>query len=202
MTALQSGSLHAAFTEGIDQHQDVIAAVRDGNALQDAMRAATAMIDSIAQGGKVILFGNGGSAADAMHLAAEFLGRFLAERRPLPAIALADNHSAITAIANDYAYQSVFSRQIEALGREGDVAVGLSTSGASPNVALALATARERGLATVAMTGADPGMVGDAAEIVISIPTRATPHVQEAHLMLGHLICAAVERSVLPHAES
>jgi D-sedoheptulose 7-phosphate isomerase len=201
MTALGSSPLHTAFAEGIDEHQDVIAAVRDGDALAATTRAAGAMIDSIAAGGKVILFGNGGSAADAMHLAAEFLGRFLVDRRPLPAIALGDNHSAITAIANDYAYQTVFSRQIEALGRDGDVALGLSTSGASPNVAEALVAARRCGMVTVAMTGSDPGVVGEAADIVIAVPTRATPHVQEAHLMLGHLMCAAVERSVLPLAD-
>ena len=197
MTATARGSLQAAFAERIDEHQDVIAAVRDGEAARAATRAAEAIIDSIAAGGKLILFGNGGSAADAMHLAAEFLGRFLLERRALPAIALADNHSAITAIANDYAYQSVFSRQIEALGRDGDVALGLSTSGASPNVAAALTAARRSGLVTVAMTGADPGIVGAAADIVIAIPTTATPRVQEAHLLLGHIICEAVERAVL-----
>ncbi len=197
MTATARGSLQAAFAERIDEHQDVIAAVRDGEAARAATRAAEAIIDSIAAGGKLILFGNGGSAADATHLAAEFLGRFLLERRALPAIALADNHSAITAIANDYAYQSVFSRQIEALGRDGDVALGLSTSGASPNVAAALTAARRSGLVTVAMTGADPGIVGAAADIVIAIPTTATPRVQEAHLLLGHIICEAVERAVL-----
>lgn len=197
MTATARGSLQAAFAERIDEHQDVIAAVRDGEAARAATRAAEAIIDSIAAGGKLILFGNGGSAADATHLAAEFLGRFLLERRALPAIALADNHSAITAIANDYAYQSVFSRQIEALGRDGDVALGLSTSGASPNVAAALTAARRSGLVTVAMTGADPGIVGAAADIVIAIPTTATPRVQEAHLLLGHIVCEAVERAVL-----
>ena len=196
MTALRPGSVHTAFAERIDEHQDVIAAVRDGEALQAATRAAEAISGSLAAGGKLILFGNGGSAADAMHLAAEFLGRFLLERRALPAIALADNHSAVTAIANDYAYQTIFSRQIEALGRGGDVAVGLSTSGASPNVAAALSTARRHGLVTVAMTGAEPGIVGAGADIVIAIPTTATPRIQEAHLLLGHLICEAVERAI------
>ena len=197
MTELRPDSLHSAFAERIDEHQNVIAAVREGAPLRAATRAAEAIVDSLAAGGKLILFGNGGSAADAMHLAAEFLGRFLLERRALPAIALADNHSAVTAIANDYAYETIFSRQIEALGRDGDVALGLSTSGASPNVAAALTAARRAGLVTVAMTGAEPGIVGAGADIVIAIPTTATPRVQEAHLLLGHIICEAVESAIL-----
>lgn len=197
MTELRPDSLQGAFAERIDEHQNVIAAVREGEALRAAARAAEAIVESLATGGKLILFGNGGSAADAMHLAAEFLGRFLLERRALPAIALADNHSAVTAIANDYAYETIFSRQIAALGRDGDVALGLSTSGASPNVAAALTAARRAGLITVAMTGAEPGIVGAGADIVIAIPTTATPRVQEAHLLLGHIICEAVERAIL-----
>jgi D-sedoheptulose 7-phosphate isomerase len=188
--------LRAQFRHRLDEHQAVVASVRDGLALDTAARAADAVTASLRAGGKLILFGNGGSAADAMHLAAEFLGRFLLDRRALPALALADNHSAVTAIGNDFGYGEVFSRQIEGLGRPGDVAWGLSTSGASPNVAAGLAAARSIGLVTVAMTGAEPGIVGAAADIVIAIPSNATPRIQEAHLLLGHIVCEAVEQAI------
>lgn len=198
-TALMSDAaaqLHARFRDRIDDHQSVVSALRDGAAVAAAARAAAALIDAMDHDGKAILFGNGGSAADAMHLAAEFLGRFLVDRRPLPAIALADNHSAVTAIANDYAYADVFARQVNGLGRPGDVAFGLSTSGGSPNVAAGLGAARARGLVAVAMTGARPGIVGAAADIVIAVPTCETPRIQEAHLLLGHIICEAVENAI------
>jgi len=189
--------LRAQFRERLDEHQAVMAAVRDGLVLDAAARAADAVTASVRAGGKLILFGNGGSAADAMHLAAEFLGRFLIDRRPLPALALADNHSALTAIGNDFGYGEVFSRQIQGLGRPGDVAWGLSTSGGSANVAAGLTAARAAGLVTVAMIGAEPGIVGAAADIVISIPSRATPRIQEAHLLLGHIVCEAVEQAIV-----
>ena len=185
------------FHQRIEEHQATMISLRTSGALDAAVAAADAVARAVRDGGKLILFGNGGSAADAMHLAAEFLGRFLLERRPLPALALADNHSAVTAIGNDYAYEQVFSRQVLALGRPGDVAFGLSTSGGSANVAAALREARSSGLLTVAMTGADGGVVADAAEIVIAIPSRQTPRIQEAHLMLGHLICEAVEQAIV-----
>jgi D-sedoheptulose 7-phosphate isomerase len=189
--------LRVQFRDRIDEHQSVMAAVRDGLALDAAARAADAVTASLRAGGKLVLFGNGGSAADAMHLAAEFLGRFLLERRPLPALALADNHSAVTAIGNDFGYDEVFSRQIQGLGRPGDVAWGLSTSGGSANVAAGLAAARGVGLTTVAMTGGEPGIVGEAADIIISVPSRATPRIQEAHLLLGHIVCEAVEQAIV-----
>jgi D-sedoheptulose 7-phosphate isomerase len=196
MSQLTPPELRARFRQRIDEHQTVMESVRNGVALEAATRAADAVIESLRAGGKVILFGNGGSAADATHLAAEFLGRFLIDRRPLPALALADNHSAVTAIGNDYGFLHVFSRQVQALGRPGDVAFGLSTSGRSPNVAAGLGAARAGGLVTVAMTGSDTGIVGAAADIVIAIPTRATPRVQEAHLVLGHSICEVVEQAL------
>jgi D-sedoheptulose 7-phosphate isomerase len=189
--------LRVQFRDRIDEHQSVMAAVRDGLALDAAARAADAVTASLRAGGKLVLFGNGGSAADAMHLAAEFLGRFLLERRPLPALALADNHSAVTAIGNDFGYDEVFSRQIQGLGRPGDVAWGLSTSGGSANVAAGLAAARGIGLTTVAMTGGEPGIVGESADIIISVPSRATPRIQEAHLLLGHIVCEAVEQAIV-----
>lgn len=174
----------------------VVRDIYDGGQLPAAARAAAAAVASIRTGGKLMFFGNGGSAADSMHLAAEFLGRFQRERRALPAIALADNHSAITAIGNDYAYRDVFSRQVSGLGVAGDVALGLSTSGQSENVAEALLIAGDLGLVTVAMTGQDPGRVGAAAEIVIAVPSSATARIQEAHMLLGHLICELVEDEI------
>jgi len=189
--------LRTRLRHGVAEHRQLIDDLQSGLALEAAARAAAAAIKSVRAGGKLILFGNGGSAADATHLAAELLGRFMVDRRPLAALALADNHSAITAIANDYAFDDVFARQVEGLGRPGDAAFGLSTSGASRNVAAGLRTARSLGIATVAMTGADPGIVGAAADIVIAIPSRQTPRIQEGHMLLGHTICEAVEHAVL-----
>jgi D-sedoheptulose 7-phosphate isomerase len=154
---------------------------------------AERVVDSIREGGKLILFGNGGSAADAVHVAAEFVGRYLTERRPLPALALAANISALTAIGNDYGFEEIFARQVTALGAPGDVAVGLTTSGRSPNVAKGLDAARQAGLATIAMTGADPGPVGAAAELTIAVPSSETPRIQEGHMLAAHTICEWVE---------
>ncbi len=181
----------------------VRARLGEGAALLEAMRgdecvaqvAAVAELtaDAYREGGKLLLFGNGGSAADAIHVAAEFVGRYLLERRPLPAIALVDNPSALTAIGNDYGYEEVFARQVRALGAAGDVALGFSTSGRSPNVVRGLEAARAAGLATVAMTGAEPGPVGAAADRVIAIPSTDTPRVQEGQMIAAHAICEWVE---------
>ena len=160
--------------------------------------AVQAVTSTYASGGKAIFFGNGGSAADAIHLAAELLGRFLRERRPLAALALADNHSAITAISNDYGYHMAFARQIEALPSSGDVPLGFSTSGRSENVAHALATARERDVSTIALTGIDPGRVGACAQVVVAVPSAETPPIQQAHMLIGHVLCDRFERTLLP----
>jgi D-sedoheptulose 7-phosphate isomerase len=158
--------------------------------------AARAIREATAAGGKVLVFGNGGSAADAQHLAAELVGRFMRERVALGAIALSTDTSVLTSVANDYGFDRVFSRQIEALGRPGDVAVAISTSGASPNVLAGLRAAAERGLTTVALTGRDGGAVGAAAGIHINVPDAATPRVQEVHATLIHTICELVERTL------
>jgi len=150
----------------------------------------------LASGGKVMLFGNGGSAADAQHVAAELVGRYQRDRGALSAIALTTNTSVLTSVSNDYAYDRVFERQVEALGRAGDVAVGISTSGASPNVVLGLEAARARQLVTVALTGRDGGAVGRAAAIHINVPSDITARVQEVHRTLLHVICDLVERAV------
>lgn len=155
--------------------------------------AAMQILRSLRSGGKVLFFGNGGSAADAQHLAAEFTGRYLKERQALPALALHANTSAITAIGNDYGFDQIFSRQVEALGKEGDVACGISTSGNSPNVLRALEVAKSRSIYTVALAGESGGAMKTIADCTICIPSRETPRIQECHILAGHIICEIVE---------
>jgi phosphoheptose isomerase len=163
---------------------------------QPVVDAAGVVVGALTGGGKVLLFGNGGSAADAQHVAAEIVGRFQRDRAALAAIALTADTSVLTSVANDYGYDRVFARQVEALGRAGDVAVGISTSGASSNVAVALDAARARGLGTVALTGRDGGAVGRAAAIHVNVPSDVTARVQEVHRTLLHVICDIVERAL------
>jgi D-sedoheptulose 7-phosphate isomerase len=160
------------------------------------------IVKSLRAGGKVLFFGNGGSAADAQHLAAEFTGRYLLERRPLPALALHGNSSAVTAIGNDYGFDLVFARQLEALGKEGDVAIGISTSGNSKNVVRALEAAKLKSIYTVALTGASSGLMGDVADCTISIPSKETPRIQESHILTGHLICEIAEQMLFDDAKN
>jgi D-sedoheptulose 7-phosphate isomerase len=155
--------------------------------------AAQAMADALKGGRKLLVFGNGGSAADAQHLSSELVGRFQKERAALPAIALTVDASILTSVANDYSFKHVFVRQIDALGQPGDVAVGISTSGESPNVLLALQAARARGLKTIALTGRDGGTIGAAAEIHVNVPDQNTARVQEVHRTILHVICEVIE---------
>jgi D-sedoheptulose 7-phosphate isomerase len=148
---------------------------------------------ALGSGRKVFFFGNGGSAADAQHLAAELVGRFERERRALPAIALTVNTSTLTAIGNDFSYESVFSRQLEALGSPGDVAVAISTSGKSPNVLKAVQTARKAGLLTIGMTGFRLSELASSVDYSIRIPSESTPRIQEAHILIGHILCELIE---------
>ena len=156
-------------------------------------QAAIQIVRALRTGGKVLFFGNGGSAADAQHLAAEFTGRYLKERKALPALALHANTSAVTAIGNDYGFDLVFARQMEALGKEGDVAVGISTSGNSRNVLRALEVAKSKSIYTVALTGASGGEMKDVADCTIRIPSEETPRIQECHILAGHIICEIAE---------
>jgi D-sedoheptulose 7-phosphate isomerase len=156
-----------------------------------------AMTHAFRNGGKVLWFGNGGSAADAQHLAAEFSGRFLRERGGLPSEALTVNTSAVTAIANDFGYENVFSRMIEALAAPGDVVVGITTSGTSKNVVRGLEAARARGATTVAFTGNGGGTVAAAADLVLLGPDGYSAIVQEVHIVMGHIICDLVEQELL-----
>jgi phosphoheptose isomerase len=159
------------------------------------VEAAAAIISALGRGGKVLLFGNGGSAADAQHVAAELVGRFQRERAAMAAIALTTDTSVLTSVANDYAFDRVFSRQIEALGRKGDVAFGITTSGTSPNVLAAFETAAALDLVTVAMTGGDGGAVARAAAIHVNVPSTVAARVQEVQRTLLHVICDLVERA-------
>ena len=155
--------------------------------------AAQAMADALRAGRKLLVFGNGGSASDAQHLSAELVGRFQKERAALPALALTVDTSILTSVANDYSYKQVFVRQIEALGQPGDVAFGISTSGESPNVLLALQAARARGLKTIALTGRDGGTIGRAAEIHVNVPDQNAARVQEVHRTILHVMCEVIE---------
>ncbi len=171
----------------------LVQSMLDEACVKEIGAVAEVAVEALEGGNKLLLFGNGGSAADAIHIAAEFVGRYLIERRPLPAIALVANPSAVTAIGNDYGYEEVFARQVRALGDEGDVAIGLTTSGRSPNVVKGLEAARELGLTAIGMTGADPGPVGAAGELCISIPSAETPRIQEGHMLAAHIVCEWVE---------
>ena len=147
-------------------------------------------------GNKVLLFGNGGSAADSQHIAAELVGRFAFDRPALPALALSVNSSCVTAIGNDYGYEQVFSRQLEALAKAGDVAIGISTSGNSPNVVQGVITARKLGLQTVGLTGSAGGTLAKTADHCICVPSNETPRIQECHILVGHVISELVEREI------
>jgi D-sedoheptulose 7-phosphate isomerase len=148
------------------------------------------------EGKKVILFGNGGSAMDASHIAAEFVNRFLMERPPLPAIALNTDAAVLTSISNDYDFAQVYSKQLSALGHEGDVVIGISTSGNSPNVLKAVETAKKNGMKTVVMTGGTGGKLANVADYTFIVPTKITPRIQETHITLGHTICQMVDEEL------
>ena len=166
--------------------------VRTSN-LDPVVMAADAVLDAYAAGGKVLAFGNGGSAADAQHFAAELVGRFERQRPALAALALTCDASVMTSVANDESFERVFARQVEGIGRAGDVAIALSTSGASPNVLAGIEAARKGGLRTVALTGRDGGAAGRAADIHINVPDDSAARVQEVHRTLIHAICRIVE---------
>jgi D-sedoheptulose 7-phosphate isomerase len=152
-------------------------------------RVAREICTALEHGNKVLLYGNGGSAADAQHIAAELVGRFLRERRPLPAIALTTDTSILTAVGNDYGYDQVFVRQVHALGRKGDIAVAISTSGNSPNVLIATAAAKEIGMTTVGLTGRDGGKLGALVQYHLNVPHQLSARIQEIHIMIGHILC-------------
>lgn len=172
------------------------AVLADEALLGGVERAAAMVIGALRAGNRVLLFGNGGSAADAQHVACELVGRFLRDRRALPAEALTVNPSVITAVGNDFGFADVFARQVEAAGRPGDVAIGITTSGRSPNVVRGLAAARAGGLATIALCGRAAGPAGETADVALCVPDDSTPRVQECHLLIGHILCDLVEEAL------
>lgn len=169
--------------------------------IRTVAKVSELLVGALRRGNKVILFGNGGSAADAQHIAAELVGRFAFERPALPALALSVNSSCVTAIGNDDGFDRVFSRQLEALGRPGDVAIGISTSGRSPNVAVALTMAKKMELHTVALTGRTGGALRGSVEHCICVPSDETARTQECHILIGHIISELVEHEIF-HEES
>ena len=163
---------------------------------QKISEAVDAVTDAFQNGKKVLFCGNGGSAADAQHLAAEFSGRFYIDRKALPAEALHCNTSYITAVANDYSYDVIYSRLVDGTGNEGDVLIGLSTSGNSPNIVKAFETAREKKIITIGFTGATGGKMKDLSDYLFNVPSTNTPRIQESHIMIGHIICELVEAKI------
>ena len=163
---------------------------------QDVARAADMIIAALRDGHKLLLFGNGGSAADCQHIAGEMVGRFKLERPGLAAIALTTDTSILTAVANDYGFDTVFARQIEALGRAGDVALALSTSGNAPNVLAGVSKCRELGIATIGLTGRDGGQLAGFVDLCLRVPHDSTPIIQQVHIAIGHAICELVESAL------
>jgi D-sedoheptulose 7-phosphate isomerase len=159
-------------------------------------QVAEKLIEAYEAGKKILLFGNGGSAADAQHIAAELVGKYYMDRRPLPAEALTVNTSSLTAIGNDYAFERIFARQVEALGNPGDVAIGISTSGNSPNVIEAIRAAKKKGMITIGLTGAEGGRLKNEVDYCICVPSKDTPRIQEAHILIGHIWCELIERAL------
>lgn len=159
-------------------------------------KAAKLIINALKNGNKIMFFGNGGSAADAQHLAGELIGRFLKERKSLPGIALTTDSSILTCLGNDYSFDIIFARQIEGLAKPGDIAFGISTSGNSKNVLEGLKKAKELGCQTIGLLGCGGGKIAEIADVSIALESRATPHVQESHIMIGHILCKLIENAV------
>ena len=181
----------AVFGRAIAEHLEVIQAVRHQQELLEGI--ARAMAAALHRGNQILWCGNGGSAGDSQHLAAEIVGRFRRERRGLPSIALTTDTSILTSISNDYGYEAVFSRQVEAMGKPGDILVGISTSGDSRNVVAAFETARAQGLTTVAFTGEGGGRMAVPADHLFAVQSRDTARIQEAHILVGHMLCDWLE---------
>jgi len=172
------------------------AILHDAVFLEKIARAADVLLTAFRADGKVLFCGNGGSAADAQHIAAELSGRFYTDRAPLYAEALHVNTSYVTAVANDYGYDDIYARMVQAAGRRGDVLVGLSTSGNSPNVLKAIEVAKNQGMAVIGFTGHTGGKMADLCDVLLNVPSADTPRIQEAHILLGHIICEMVEREI------
>jgi D-sedoheptulose 7-phosphate isomerase len=181
---LQNLQQHLELFQGLSRLDDVVA------------KASATIAASLSNGGKLMICGNGGSAADSQHIAAEFTGRFIDDRRPLAALALSTDTSALTCIGNDYSFAEVFARQVRGLGRTGDVLLGISTSGNSENVLRAVHTARECGISCIGLLGRDGGKLAPLCDVAIVVPSAVTARIQEAHILVGHTLCGAVEQAL------
>ena len=177
-------------------HLETIKAILESGIEKEIVKASSMVLKSLRKGKKIILFGNGGSAADAQHIAAELTGRYKTERRGLPGIALTTDTSALTAIGNDYGYDRVFDRQIEAIASKGDLVLGISTSGNSPNVINALKLAKEMGCSTLGFSGRDGGQMNKFCDLNLIVPSKNTPRIQEMHILFGHTICQVIDNEL------
>lgn len=182
------------FLENIKEHQNLIEQLKELN--DEVLKVGAIAGNCLRLGGRVFFCGNGGSAADSQHLAAELTGRFIRDRRPLSAIALSTDTSALTCIANDYSFDEVFSRQIQGLGRSGDLLIGISTSGNSRNVIRAIEAAQKLNIRTVGLLGRDGGLLRDLCENSIVIPSLSTARIQECHILVGHTLCGLIEHEL------
>jgi len=193
--------LNEAIAGQLRETADNLRAMSEDAALHSTIaKVATACIDALRQGNKILFAGNGGSAADAQHLAAELISRFHYDRPGLPAFSLSTDTSVLTAIGNDYGYEHLFARQVEAMGNAGDVFFGISTSGRSPNILKALQAARTKGLLTVGLTGSGGGQVPELCDHCLRVPSDSTPRIQEGHIAIGHTICCLIEQQLFPKA--
>jgi len=190
-----SEALVPSFAAALDEHIELARKSRD-MLMVDTQRMLAQWISCVQGGGKMLFFGNGGSASQAQHFAAELVVRINANRAALPAIALSADAAVLTAAGNDFGFETIFSRQIEAIGFKGDLAIGLSTSGNSPNIVKGLELARSRGLSTAALLGSEGGAAAKACDLAIIVPSRVTARIQEMHLVLGHMLCTALERAL------
>lgn len=191
-------TLQAHISESIAVKQRVL---EDEGLLHQLQRAAETCIESLRAGGRILFMGNGGSAADAQHLAAELVSRFAYDRPGLPGLALTTDTSILTAVSNDYGYEDVFKRQVEAHGRRGDVLVALSTSGKSPNVLEGLRAARPLGVTTIALTGAGGADLPSLSDICLCVPSMSTARIQECHILFGHILCGLIEAALFPRSD-
>lgn len=187
--------IQQAIEESIKLKQSLL---EDARFIEQIQRVIDLIVQAYKENKKVLFCGNGGSAADAQHLAAELSGRFYYDREPLYAEALHVNTSYLTAVANDYAYEDVYARMLKASGQKGDVIVGISTSGNSKNVVKAFEIAKQKGMSVVALTGEGGGKMGEMADILLAVPSKDTPRIQECHIMIGHIVCEMVEKALFP----
>ena len=187
--------------EVVEEKKSLLAALEDCGYLPLVETAGGMMADALGAGKKILLAGNGGSAADAQHFAGEIVGRFTMERRSLPALSLCTDPSVVTCIGNDYGYDAVFSRQVEGLGNEGDIFVGISTSGNSANIIKAVAAAKGKGMKSVGLLGRNGGKIRGLCDIALVVPTDSTPRIQEVHTFTVHLLCEYIERTVFGMAK-